>query len=280
MPHIQIITAADESFRPSYMVARLADMWREKGYRVTVGPAEILEADIGVVHVDRTEVPASLIPANPHRRPLLNAAITDISKRAISNRLLDPGSDYRGEVIVKTNANAFGARELRELSKLNPARVGRRLTRWLPWQLVRQLPKQSYPILPSARHVPGWVWRRDDLVVERFLPERVGRQFALRVWLFFGDREYGVRMFSDSGIVKAKNITHYEYLDRVPESLRRERRRLGMDFGKFDYVVVDGEAILLDVNKTPTVGGGGGRSGRLPGLADAIDDFLTKERQC
>lgn len=113
-------------------------------------------------------------------------------------------------------------------------------------------------------------------MVERFLPEMVGSQFALRVWLFFGEREYSVRMFSDSQIVKAKNISHYEYLDRVPDSLRRERQRLGMDFGKFDYVEVNGEVILLDVNKTPTVGNGGGRPGRLPGLADAIDGFIAK----
>jgi hypothetical protein len=38
----------------------------------------------------------------------------------------------------------------------------------------------------------------------------------------------------------------------VPEALRAERARLGFDYGKFDFVVVDGEAVLLDANRTPS----------------------------
>jgi hypothetical protein len=34
------------------------------------------------------------------------------------------------------------------------------------------------------------------------------------------------------------------------EDIEQWRKSLKMDFGKLDYVVVDGEAILLDVNKT------------------------------
>ena len=38
----------------------------------------------------------------------------------------------------------------------------------------------------------------------------------------------------------------------VPEVLRAERERLGFDFGKFDFVVHEGEVVLLDANRTPT----------------------------
>jgi hypothetical protein len=37
----------------------------------------------------------------------------------------------------------------------------------------------------------------------------------------------------------------------VPDFLRAERERLGFDYGKFDFVIHDGQAVLLDANKTP-----------------------------
>jgi len=38
----------------------------------------------------------------------------------------------------------------------------------------------------------------------------------------------------------------------VPEELHAMWARLGFDFGKFDYVVRDGQIVLLDANRTPT----------------------------
>ena len=37
----------------------------------------------------------------------------------------------------------------------------------------------------------------------------------------------------------------------MPDERRAERERLGFDYGKFDFVVREGKAILLDANKTP-----------------------------
>jgi hypothetical protein len=31
-----------------------------------------------------------------------------------------------------------------------------------------------------------------------------------------------------------------------------ERARLGFDYGKFDFVIHEGQAVLLDANRTPT----------------------------
>lgn len=39
--------------------------------------------------------------------------------------------------------------------------------------------------------------------------------------------------------------------DPVPPELREARRRLGFDYGKFDYGIVDGSMVLYDVNRTP-----------------------------
>jgi hypothetical protein len=42
---------------------------------------------------------------------------------------------------------------------------------------------KDYPVCKRIRDVPAWVWVRDDLVVERFVPEKEGDEYALRVWL-------------------------------------------------------------------------------------------------
>jgi hypothetical protein len=41
----------------------------------------------------------------------------------------------------------------------------------------------------------------------------------------------------------------------IPDDLRRWRRELGFDFGKFDYAIVEGKTVLYDANRTPTAGG-------------------------
>jgi hypothetical protein len=37
----------------------------------------------------------------------------------------------------------------------------------------------------------------------------------------------------------------------VPDEIRAERERMGFDYGKFDFVVNDGKAVLFDANRTP-----------------------------
>jgi hypothetical protein len=37
----------------------------------------------------------------------------------------------------------------------------------------------------------------------------------------------------------------------VPDELRQRRHELGFNYGKFDFVLHQGKAILLDANKTP-----------------------------
>lgn len=272
--HIQVVTLPGEKFRPQFFMSRLVECWTAQGHRVTVGPCPRLDADLGIMHVDRTWVPPECIPENPHGRPLLNASVLDISKRRISRQQVRPDCAYFGPVIIKTDANCFGARERRGMSKWNIGRIRRRLARLLSWQIARELPPGDYPVLDHPGLVPDWVWRRDDLVVERFLPERDGNEYALRIWMFFGDREYGARLFGTGPVVKASAITHHEYIDDVPPSLRSLRRELGMDFGKFDYVVVDGEAVLLDVNKTPTIASARSPSTRIPEMAKGLGVFV------
>jgi len=50
--------------------------------------------------------------------------------------------------------------------------------------------------------------------------------------------------------VKGSDIIVRESAE-VPAALRAERQRLGFDYGKFDFVIHDGEPVLLDANRTP-----------------------------
>ena len=276
--HIHIVTQKDDRLDSSSLVSRLSEIWRHEGHKVTQGPTESLEADIGIMNIDLTKVPKEMIPANPSGRPLLNSLILDISKRRISSNILNPESSHQGEVIIKTDNNYFGLPEHSTGKARRPNGLIRSIVkRTLPWQYTKQLwYYKNYPVCKSIKDVPAWVWKREDLVVERFVPEKERDEYSLRVWAFFGDQEYGVRMFGKNPIVKAGNRTRYEYLKEVPVELRAVRKRLGMDFGKFDYVIHDGEVILLDVNKTPTSAGNGPPGENLLRLASGINMYIER----
>lgn len=273
--HVHVVTEAEGPLPRRSLLGHWARAWVESGVRVTIGPTALLEADIGIMHVDLTSVPLECTPLNPQGKPLLNERVRDISKRRVSYNLLTPECDYCGPVIVKTDANCFGSREFSQLSRFDSRRMRRKLAKYLPWQYMRELPSGTYPVLDSLSAVPAWVWERGDLVVERFLPEIEDGAYVLRSWLFFGDRDYVVKIYGSDPVVKAGNVRGHEILDEVPESLRVQRAGMGMDFGKFDYVEVGGQAILIDANKTPTAASA---APRLPlmSVGDALFGYLQR----
>jgi hypothetical protein len=63
----------------------------------------------------------------------------------------------------------------------------------------------------------------------------------------------------------------------VPDELRAMRRALGFDYGKFDFVVNEGKAVLLDANRTPTAGGPLSDSVRahMSDLAEGVSALLA-----
>ena len=266
---IRIVTAPGEVPRGKHLVMRLAALWREDGHRVSVGPVQEVSGDVALLHVDLTRVPESVVPRSPSGTPVLNGHVLDISKRAVSRHLVRPGDGYGGPVIIKTDANYFGAPEEKGKAR---GRLRRLLEHAPSWRLAGMLPKRDYPVLAARDAVPTWVWRREDLVVERFLPEIADGHYVIRSWLFFGREEYAVKLYGSLPVVKARRALKWEYLKEVPDSLRAERERLKFDFGKFDYVERDGEAFLLDANKTPTVSSR--RSPNLRRLANGLTGFL------
>lgn len=271
--HIQVVTEDDEKPGSKYLIHHLTAYWEEQGHRVTFGPTRRLDADLGIMHIDRTWLPPACIPGNPGRRPLLNASVLDISKRRFSRNLLSPDSDFTGPVIVKTDANSFGKRDRHQLPALPLGSLRRRLAAHGYWKLARLLPPKDYPLYERLSDVPDWIWKRGDLVVEKFLPERSEEGFSLRVWMFLGEHDYSARLFSRHPIVKTGNICRFEYIHDVPDVLREARADLGIDYAKFDYVVVNGEPSLLDINTTPTVHLSRPRSENVRHLAAGLSGY-------
>lgn len=249
----------------TYFMGEMADMWRADGHDVREqrGPCDDAAGDICILHVDLTVAPGEYVDYARRFPVAINAGTADTSKRRIATGLLAPSDGWTGPVIVKTNRNHHGLIE----SRLAAAGL-------MPGSFARVFPE--YPILGSMKEVPAVAWTNPDLVVERFQPERHEGLYCLRVWMFMGDRETSARVFSYHPIVKSANIVGREAVPDVPEDLRRLRRELGFDFGKFDYGIVDGRVVLYDANRTPTVGNFP-REQYLPRvrhLADGIKAFL------
>lgn len=269
---IQIITEDADALARNYVIAVLAAHWQSWGHKLTHGPAQKLDADLGMLHINKTRLNENEVPVVAPERQLLNRHVLDISKASFSQLRVYQGDDWDGPVMVKSNLNSFGNPE-RRLRRRGVFELALRQLARSHWRLAHRLPPNEYPLVPRLSMVPSWVWERSDLLVERFMPERQGDLYSVRGWLFFGERGYAYRLFSASPTVKTGNITRYEILSRVPPELEDFRRGRQFDFGKFDYVEVEGRPVVIDINKTPTTIAKPD-SPRLRDLAYGIYDFI------
>ncbi|WP_005036119.1 hypothetical protein [Holophaga foetida] len=271
---LHVSTIEPGPLRENYLISRLAWHWERAGHRISYGAASLAGADLGILHVDRTRVFAKDLPGNPKGVPLLNGSVLDISKNLYSTLRVLPGDSWDGPVIIKSVLNCFGGPEWRGAPRGLFARMRRKLAR-RHWRLAQCLPPGDYPILSKLSEVPEWVWEDPELIVERFLPEREGEFYCLRGWIFFGDRGYTYRLFSHAGVVKIKSMVKSEILGEPPPELEAFRAAHGFDFGKFDYVLVDGRPVILDVNKTPILSAAPDTP-RVKDLAEGLRSFLEQ----
>ncbi len=241
MATILVVPYIHDRFKSShYLLKALFPHWARLGHQVLIRSDldHLPNADVAVLHLDRTVVPDRYAAAVARFPVVINARARDLSKRTVSTNLLAPQDTWDGRVIVKTDLNSHGNSEAMHLHHegVEPR----------PTTLAR------YAIFDNLRLVPGHVWLDPSLVVERFLPEPDPDGYALRVWTFLGDRERCTRYVGREPIVKAADFVSRVPCE-VPDVIRAERKRLGFDYGKFDFVVHDGRAVLLDANSTPTL---------------------------
>jgi hypothetical protein len=253
-----------------YMVKLFAERWRARGHTVVAHNAakNPPAGDLAILHVDLTVVPDEYRVLAAHYPRVINGNVLDVSKSRISRDLVRPHTLWRGQVIVKTEANFGGKPEqlLRSVAAEHGAQSD------IPAGPVAE----NYPIYDSIGAVPEIAWRTRGLIVEKFLPERDEHgDYCVRVWTFFGDRERSVRWRAAEPIVKAGNLLGRDPVD-VPEEIRARRAELGFDFGKFDYVRHGGRWVLLDVNRTPSFPSDrpGPAMEAIRALGDGIDAFL------
>ncbi|MBZ9796000.1 hypothetical protein [Mesorhizobium sp. ES1-4] len=254
-----------------YMLFDVLAELKRRGHSVRIlrGPTTRHDADVAVLHVDATVTPDDYVEYARGFPFCLNLGAADISKRRISGAVLEEGDDWSGPVIVKSNLNHWGTPE----QQFN--RQAERAGKTAPFPGARIF--DQYQVHASLAEVPPEMLTRTDLVVEKFIPEMEPDGFAARFWIFCGDRERCTRYVSPQRLVKGDDTIRREPVP-VPEELRVLRQRLGFDYGKFDFVVHDGKAVLLDANKTP------GRARNLSkivadgnaNLADGFESLISR----
>lgn len=284
----------DDSFEATpYLLKPMLGLWQARGFQVATlrGPRHRQAADLLIPHLDLTVTPPDYAALYEHYPQVLNRRVLDISKSSFSANLLHQGDTYDGPVIVKTEGNYGGIPERRlhaQARKPPLARLARplvKLARKLGgrshWRHLEQMAPGQYPVFESLGEVPPDVFDNPNLVVEKFLAERDGEAYCLRYYGFLGDRETSLRFWSHNPIAKGANIYQVEKCP-VPEEVRELRRRLGFDFGKFDYVMHAGRAQVFDLNRTPSstvLRRFGLYESVTRHLADGIDALLAGARQ-
>lgn len=235
-----------------YAVTFLADFWRQDGNQVRYlfGVRKFVPADLLLIHVDLSVVPDEYLEFAGRYPIALNRGVKDVRKSLVSTNLVRFGDPHSGRVIVKSDLNYGGYPERMLRRNRSPWK------RLLPGRFVRDdfgdsgfRTSLDYRIYDSLADVPRTDFERNDRVVEKFLPEKEENCFFVRHYEFLGDRSTCIRIAAMHPIVKDETLVRCEEIDPHPEIVHA-RKRLNFDYGKFDYVVHDGRAVLLDANKT------------------------------
>jgi hypothetical protein len=247
----------DKGRAQHYAIKYLADIWHERGINTifVFGTKRFVPADLAILHVNLSVVPDEYIEF-AHMYPIvLNGLVKDIRKSSFSDHMVHPEDSYEGKVIVKSNLNYAGNPERRMHSSSLP-RVLRPL--WRRADHLKYLggserlyfdSPNDYLILESARLVPRDWFKRDDIVIEKFLPELDHGYYLTRSYYFLGDSNQCVLWRSTDPIVKRSSATNMELVDGHGE-IELLRKKFHFDYGKFDYVIHENVPILLDINKT------------------------------
>ena len=226
--------------RREYMVHHYARFWRNDGHEVCelIGLQESPPADLLIMHVDLSVVPEEYL-AFARRYPIvINGAVRDIRKKTYSTLSVGP-EGYDGKVIVKSNYNYGGVPE---------RMVGLPQPRGPVPELSFKSPA-DYRIYDDIGMVPRAAFDDPNVIVEKFRPEFEDGLYHVRLMVFLGSRAICTRLGSNTPIVNGGTKTHAESVEPDPRVLALAHAR-GFQFGKFDYVMHEGEPIVFDMNKT------------------------------
>ena len=247
----------------NYYVSMLIPLWQQQGIEVKElrGIDRYEPADAILLHIDLTQIPAEYL-AFADRYPLvLNRRVIDIGKRVTSEHLVRPGDCYTGAVIVKTHCNA-GAGSEACLQHHTATNWLSRAHQWWKWRRparrvyrdTTRISPYDYPVYDRVEDVPANVFENPNLVVEKFLPEVKDGYYWTWTTVCCGNRLTHGRYGAKSKIVKTRTIKVLQDLEDSPAPIDVWRSQFGLDYGKLDYAMHDGQPVLYDVNRTPTGG--------------------------
>jgi hypothetical protein len=246
-----------------YLIKLLMKEWKALGYSIEIirGTGRFVPADVVISHIDLTVVPDEYKEFLVQYPCVINRNAPDISKSRISGNLVGRDDPYAGPVIVKTDRNSGGFSEERMVGRKHLFRalaarlaISGSTAAANSWAAVRQMKSGEYPVFSSLREVPPEIFDNNFLVIEKFLPEVIGDTYHIRYYHFLGDHDLTKCYQSKEKVVKASTSIGHADVPAPPELLAL-RREWGLDYGKIDYVVRDGNVIVLDVNPTPGLPG-------------------------
>lgn len=225
----------------NYLINHYAEFWREDGHEVILlfGVTQFVPADVVIVHVDLSVVPDEYLEFAKRYPIALNGEAKDIRKSTYSQLLVKPGDPYDGKVIVKSNFNYAAGPERSLGVPLDPRGVS---SSFFGTPL-------DYQIFESPKAVPAILFSDPNIVVEKFQPEFEDGLYHMRAQLFVGDHVTCTRMASRNPIVNGSTRIRMERVEPHPDIVKLQKA-MKYDYGKFDYVIHNGNALLLDANKT------------------------------
>ncbi len=231
---------------PVYVILLTLRILEQRGHEVVVvrGRDGYRPADAAILHVDCTFTPPEYLDLASRYPRCVNATCADISKRAVSGALVQLHPDWSGPVIVKTNLNSRGV----------PERLHNRRAIWRgrppPHPGIHRLP--HYAVYPGLDAVPGRFRDNPDHVIEIYNPEPHPAGHGVHSWQFLGDTGFCYLAAGQSPVLRMGTAPVVE--DRPLPGLEAERRRLKLDYGKLDFIFLDGKPLVIDANKTLSAG--------------------------
>ena len=264
---VVLLHESDDRFESeNYLLRLLIDRWKAGGVDVQIirGVGRFVPADLIIPHLDLTVTPPEYRKFLDRYPAVVNRRVLDTSKSRISGNLVKRDDSYSGPVIVKTNCNYGGLPEKRLAARTRRPLVERVLRKMIApfrrtragstdsrdWASIQSIKSHAYPVFASLNQVPPGAFGNKHLVVEKFLPEMDGADYCLRYCYFFGEQDVSILLRSKEGVIKGSNAHGCETTP-TPDELRSARRQMGFDYGKFDFVLREGQVVLFDVNRTP-----------------------------
>jgi hypothetical protein len=264
LTNLTIAILYSETGRPSHggrLINLLKPYWDGWGAKIVElqGTQNYVPADIIIVHVDLSVVPIDYQRFAQQYPRQINADVLDIRKSSVCDHLLSANDPYSGRVLAKTDLNYAGLPEAVEahLSQRKPNRTD--ILRYLArkansarMKLVnRSSPiktKRDYRVFQNLGCVPN-NYRREDIVLQKFMPEFLGEKYVLREYYFLGNIGYiNVEVSDDPIFTTGEQIE--TFIGAPPAAVTALCEKLNLGYGKIDYAIHNNEAVVFDVNKT------------------------------